>query len=293
MYVKAEKKKSKLRLAIFGVAGSGKTMTSLRIAKGIGGKVALIDTEKGSAAKYADRFDFDIAELETPIIDNYIIAISTAQSCGYDVLIIDSLSHGWQELLDEVNRIAKAKFKGNTFSAWSEGTPKQRKLINAILSFRGHLIATMRSKTEYALNNDNGKMQPSRVGLSPEQGKDIEYEFDMLMEISQENIARVLKDRTGKYQEAIIEKPGEELGKSLITWLNEGVETTQAEMQKNELIRQFREIAQGVELNDRQQIFLKDIEKRHSDDIASAIDGLRKLKAKLQQSVKDNQGGIQ
>jgi len=221
-FAKATKKQSKLRLALFAPAGAGKTFTALRISSGMGGKIALIDTERGSASKYSDRFDFDVAELEKPTIENYVELIQGAAG-QYDVLIIDSMSHGWHELLNEVERIARAKFKGNTWSAWSEGTPKQKLLVNTILQFPGHVIATMRTKTEWQVTDgNNGKIKPVRIGLAPEQGKGIEYEFDMLMEISVDHVAQVIKDRTGKYQDKIIEKPGEELGKELIQWLNEG-----------------------------------------------------------------------
>jgi hypothetical protein len=136
------------------------------------------------------------------------------------VLIIDSLSHGWQELLQEVDRLAAAKYRGSTWSAWSEGTPKQRALVNAILSFPGHVIATMRSRTEWGVEADaKGKQKPVRIGLAPEQGKGIEYEFDLLLELSPEHLGLVLKDRTGRFQDAVIERPGEEFGQALAAWL--------------------------------------------------------------------------
>lgn len=227
MFQKATKTKAKLRLAIYGTAGSGKTFSALRIATGIGGKIALIDTERGSANKYADRFEFDIAELDTKDIESYTKAIKTAD--GYDVLIIDSLSHAWQDLLDKVEKIAQARFRGNTWSAWSVLTPQQRDFIDSILNYNGHIIATMRCKTEWALSQENGKSKPTRIGLAPEQGKNIEYEFDLLIEISPEHFATILKDRTGKYQDKIIEKPGEEFGKELKDWLNEGAEIPKKE----------------------------------------------------------------
>lgn len=222
MFKKATKEQSKLRLAIFGPAGSGKTFTALRIAKGLGENIAVVDTERGSASKYSDRFSFDVAELRPPTIDNYIKFIEYASE--YDVLIIDSLSHGWQELLDEIDKLAKAKYKGNTWSAWSEGTPKQRKLVDAILNYDGHVIATMRSKTEWTTEaSSNGKSRPIRVGLAPEQGKGIEYEFDMLLEMSTDHIGNVIKDRTGKFQDKLIEFPDEKFGSEIKAWLSEGV----------------------------------------------------------------------
>jgi hypothetical protein len=226
-FKKASKEKSKLRCAIFGPSGAGKTYSALRIATGIADKIALIDTERGSASKYADRFDFDVVDLDRKGIDDYIEFIKKAYA--YDVLIIDSLSHGWEELLEDVDKLAKIKYRGNSFSAWSEGTPKQRKLINAILDFPGHIIATMRSRTEwtsetYTDNNGNRKNKPNRVGLNPIQGKNIEFEFDLLLEMNIDNFMTVIKDRTGKFQHEVIEKPDENFGKELLAWLNDGKE---------------------------------------------------------------------
>lgn len=225
-FKKATKKQAKLRLALFGVSGGGKTYSALRLATGLGGRIALIDTERGSASKYSDRFDFDVCEIDKPSIENIKLLINEAK--GYDVLIIDSLTHAWLELLQEVERVAKAKFGGNTWSAWSEGTPKQTSLINALLDFPGHIIATMRAETNWTTTiNDRGKLVPVRIGEAPKQGKSIEYEFDMLMQISQEHQAVVLKDRTGKFQDRcfIID---EEFGKKLKEWLNDGKAATES-----------------------------------------------------------------
>lgn len=228
---KATKAEAKLRLAVFGPSGAGKTYTSLRIASGLGGQIGVLDSERGSASKYADRFDFMVCEPQRKTIDAYCGVIKDAADAGLDILVIDSLSHAWQELLEEIDQLAKAKYRGNTWSAWSDGTPKQRKLVDAILTYPGHVIATMRSKTEWAQEKDdrNGKTKPVRVGLAPEQGKGIEYEFDMLMELSVDHIANVIKDRTGRYQDVVIEKPGEDLGRELAAWLAEGVPMVRAE----------------------------------------------------------------
>ncbi|MBM4020296.1 MAG: ATP-binding protein [Planctomycetes bacterium] len=220
----ATKAQAKLRAALTGPAGSGKTCSALRMATGIGGRIAVIDTERGSASKYADRFKFDTCQLLDRTIEGYLAAIETAAKAGYDVLIVDSLSHAWQELLQEVDRLAKARFSGNTWAAWSEGTPKQRRLIDAILDWPGHVIATMRSKTEWNQQTDEktGRLRPVRIGLAPEQGKGCEYEFDLLLELATDHIGTVIKDRTGKFQDKTIEKPDEAFGQALAEWLSEG-----------------------------------------------------------------------
>lgn len=225
-FKKATKLQIKLRGAVFGPSGSGKTMTALRILTGMGcKKIAVIDSERGSSLRYADRFDFDQVDLETKEVGEYISFITEATAQGYDGLLIDSMSHAWQKILDMVDKLAKAKYNGNSFRAWSEGTPLQNKFIDAVLNFDGHLMATMRSKTEWSLEkNDKGKVAPVRVGLAPSQGKEIEYEFDFLMEMSPNHYCTIIKDRTGMFQDEIIEQPGEEFGKKLADWLAQGEE---------------------------------------------------------------------
>lgn len=247
MFIKATKERAKLRAAIFGPSGAGKTFTSLRLATGIGGRIALIDSERRTASKYADRFDFDVCDLgsQQHRISDYVTAIRGAGEAGYDVLIIDSLSHAWQELLAEIDAIAKSKYRGNTWSAWSDGTPKQKALIDAILDFPGHVIATMRSKTEWTTESaGGGKSAPKRVGLTPEQGKGIEYEFDMLFELSTEHILTVIKDRSGKFQDQCIPDPSEALGAEMAAWLDEGAKPMS-------LPDQIRAKARAVGLTDR------------------------------------------
>lgn len=223
---KASKAQSFLRLAMFGPPGSGKTYSCLGIAKGmgeaIGSRVAVIDTERGSASKYADRFEFDVRELERPEIEAYVEALKLAAKADYKIVVIDSLSHGWQELLNEIDQIA-ARMGGNTWAAWSKGTPKQRLLVDAILRYPGHVLATMRAKTTWEVGEGrNGKKAPVKIGLAPEQGKGIEYEFDFLGSIDDTHAMKVEKDRTGKYQDKFIDKPGAEFGADLVAWLNEG-----------------------------------------------------------------------
>jgi len=228
---KATRNNLYLRCALFGPSGCGKTMTALRIAKGIaekmGSRFAVIDTEARSASKYADRISFDVENLTDKSIDAYLAAMDECIKAGYKVLVIDSLSHAWRELTEEVDRISQHSTNKNTFTAWGKVAPKQKQLIDAILNFPGHLIATMRSKTEWVISeNRNGKLAPEKMGLAPEQGKGIEYEFDLLIEMNQHHQASVTKDRTGKFQDSVIDKPGEDFGCSLYDWLTGNARVT-------------------------------------------------------------------
>jgi hypothetical protein len=146
-----------------------------------------------------------------------------AKKAGYKVLLIDSLTHAWRELTDEVDRIALRSNSKNTFTPWAQVGPKQKRFIDAILNYPGHIIVTMRSKTEWVITQGkDGKSAPEKLGLAPEQGKGIEYEFDLLLEFNQRHEATVTKDRTGKFQDQTIEKPGEEFGIALYEWLASG-----------------------------------------------------------------------
>jgi hypothetical protein len=229
-FQKAEKKKSWLRLGIAAPSGGGKTYTSLRIATGIakeiGSKVAVIDSEKGSASLYADKFEFDVLELDNPYtVDKYVEAIKSAEKAGYKVLLVDSMSHAWKRILEEIELLTNTKYKGNSYRAWSEGTPMYEKLVDAMLSFKGHIIMTSRSKTEYVQEKDsNGRTVINKVGLGVQNRADFEYECTMFLEGTHDHYFTFSKDRTGKYQDKIIHKPDEKLGEELVEWLNGGVE---------------------------------------------------------------------
>lgn len=224
MFKKAVKHESKLRLAIYGPSGSGKTYTSLRIAASLGGPVAVIDTERGSASKYADQFEFDVLNMDAPYHpDNFIRAIQAAEQAGYQVLIVDSLSHVWNgpggilEIVDEEAR----KLKGNSYVAWAKGTPLHNRLIDAMTRARLHIIGTMRSKTEYVLEtNERGKTTPRKVGTAPVQRDGMEYEFDVALDMTPDNDAIVQKTRCPALTGRVFNKPGEDVADILKEWLH-------------------------------------------------------------------------
>ena len=227
-FQRATKKQSRLRLALIGPSGSGKTYTALRVAQYLGEKVAVIDTERGSASKYADEFTFDTNEPESFHPQKYIDAIREAEEAGYGVLVIDSLSHAWMgkdgalELLD---RSVKRSQSGNSFAAWREVTPLHNALVDAMLQSRCHIIVTMRAKTEYILEtNDKGKQVPRKVGMAPVQRDGLEYEFDVVADMDLDNNLIVSKTRCKALSGALIPKPGKELADTLLAWLTDGAE---------------------------------------------------------------------
>jgi hypothetical protein len=217
---KAERKKGKLRLAIAGPAGAGKTYSALLIAFGLGGKVAMIDTERGSGELYDHLGLYDACTIDAPFEPRkYVEAILGAEELGYGTIIIDSLSHAWSGqggLLDTQGRIADKT--GNSWSAWRQVTPKHNELVDTMLQSKCHIIATMRSKMEYTQVEENGKKQVKKLGMGPIQRDGMEYEFTVFMDLDHSHTATTTKDRTtlfdGKYF-----VPGIGTGKLLLDWL--------------------------------------------------------------------------
>lgn len=226
IFRKASKENSPLHVAITGPPGAGKTYTSLSIGSYLGERRALIDTERGRASKYAGEFDFDTLKLENFHPRTYIEAIQAAEAEGYDVIIIDSLSHAWAGpggVLDLVNQIAHEP--GGSFAAWQKVTPLQNQLVDTILSCRAHVIATMRSKMEYVpeKNQDTGKTVIRKVGLQPIQRENIEYEFDVIGEMDLSHTMRITKSMCRmleEYKGGVIHKPGRDVAEILLQWRN-------------------------------------------------------------------------
>lgn len=226
-FVKAVRKQARLRLALTGPSGSGKTYGALMIAKGIGGKIAVIDTEKGSASLYSHLTDFDVLELEPPYApERFIQAMKEAEEAGYDVLVIDSSSHEWNGsggCLELVDEIARARYKGNSWSAWNDVTPRHRAFLDAIQRSPMHIIATMRSKTETAQTEENGRKRIVKLGMKAEQRDGSEYEFTVVLDIVHDgHYAMASKDRTGLFTDTDPHQLSEKTGATLLAWLENG-----------------------------------------------------------------------
>ncbi|WP_110946455.1 ATP-binding protein [Pseudomonas bohemica] len=222
MFKKAERKQARLRLALAGPSGSGKTLSALLLATGLGGRIAVIDTEHDSASLYADDAEFDVMSLNAPYSpERYIEAIKSAEAAGYSVLIIDSYSHEWigaGGCLEINDAIAKQKYKGNTWSAWNETTPRHRKLVDTILTSPLHIICTMRSKTE-TVQGEGKKV--IKLGMKSEQREGSDYEFTVVLDLVHDgNVAIATKDRTRIFEQP--EVISADTGRRLIAWLNDG-----------------------------------------------------------------------
>lgn len=265
MFKKAERKQAKLRLALAGPSGAGKTYSALLIAKGLGGKIAVLDTEKGSASLYSDLVDFDVVDLTAPFTpERYIEVLTAAEAAGYDTLIIDSYSHEWTGpggCLEDNEKLAHSKFKGNTWAAWNETTPRHRKLTNKILGSSLHIICTMRSKTE-TVQGEGKKI--IKLGMKSEQREGTDYEFTVVLDVSHDTHEAVAsKDRTRLFNG--YEVITEDTGRKLIAWLNGGTSV------KDQLVDLIADIANAKDMESLQSAFSAAYTTARGDDESLAM----------------------
>lgn len=217
---KSQRMKAKIKMALQGSSGSGKTMSALLLAKGLTNnqleKVAVIDTENGSSDLYAHLGNYNVLSLEPPYSpEKYIEAIGVCLNAGMEVIILDSTSHCWEYLLD-----FHSKLPGNSFTNWNKITPMYKSFVNKILQSPAHFISTMRTKQDYVLNQKNGKYIPEKVGLKAIQRDGVEYEYTIVFDIDSKHFTTCSKDRTGLFSGKPDFKISEETGKAILKWCN-------------------------------------------------------------------------
>lgn len=236
-FAPAKRSAAKARIALEGPSGSGKTYLGLSIgcylASREGGKLAVIDTERGSASKYAGLqpgWEFDVVNPQTFNPATLVDILGVAAGAGYPAVLLDSWSHYWMGvggMLEQVDKITKASKGGSSYnSGWKDMAPVERRMLDAIVSYPGHIIATLRVKTEYVLEQDDrGKTKPVKIGLKPQQRADLEYEFDVVGDLDHEHTLTVSKTRVPMLSGQVLPMPGEELGATIADWLADGEDT--------------------------------------------------------------------
>lgn len=233
---KATRQKSKIRLGLSAVSGGGKTYSAILIAKGLANgdlsKVALIDTENGSGDLYSHLGEYNVLPLEAPYTpENYARAIKTCEDAGMEVIIIDSITHGW----DGKGGILEihAAMTGNSFTNWALLTPRHQKFIDAILQSKAHIITTVRRKQDYELvTNDKGKLEPKKVGLKEVTREGFDYELTVNLNLDTNHMATALKDRTGLFMDQPDFVPSEATGKLIYDWCENGIEPIKFDAEK-------------------------------------------------------------
>lgn len=243
----ASRKKAKIKLGIQSPSGGGKTMSALLIAYGLcndWNKVAVIDTENGSADLYAHLGPFKTLSLEPPYTpERYIEGIDLCLQAGIEVVIIDSTSHEWDNLLEY-----HASLPGNSFTNWAKVTPRHDAFVNKILQSPAHFVCTVRSKTDYVMAEKNGKQVPEKVGLKGVQRDNLEYEFTLVFEMNMAHQAKASKDRTGLFIGKPEFIPCPQTGKAILDWCNQGTDNPKV-VTPDELKEKIKAATTAQELN--------------------------------------------
>lgn len=219
----ASRTAAKARVALTGPSGSGKTYTALLLATHLADRVAVIDTEHGSASTYAglNGWTFDVVTPSSYAPTALAELLAHAADGGYGAVVIDSLSHYWMGADGMLEQVDKAKDK---MSGWRDAGPAERRMIDAIIGYPGHVIATMRVKTEIVIEKDErtGKMVPRKVGLKPVQRDGVEHEFGVIGELDQAHQLRITKSRIPALSDQVLDEPGADLAMTIREWYEQG-----------------------------------------------------------------------
>lgn len=242
---KAQRKQAKIKLALSGTSGSGKTYSALLLASGMTewSKIAVIDTENNSAHLYAHLGDYNVLQLTKPFTpERYIKAIEKCESKKMDVVIIDSITHEWDGsggILDLHGNMA-----GNSFTNWAKLTPRHNAFVQKILESPCHIISTIRTKSDYTLTDKNGKMVPEKVGLKGIQRDGIDFEFTIVFDLDIKHNAVASKDRTGLFMDKPEGVITPEYGKRILQWCDAGVGMDEVirQIQSATTVEKLREI---------------------------------------------------
>jgi len=220
----AQRKQAKIKLALQGVSGSGKTMSALLLASGMTdwSKIAVIDTENHSADLYAHLGDYSVLHLGSPFTpERYIKAIETCEQAKMEVVIIDSVSHEWEGQGGILN--IHGNMDGNSFTNWNKITPRHNAFVQKILQSSCHIIVTIRAKQDYVLSEKNGKMVPEKVGLKGITRDGLDYECTIVFNIDIKHNAVASKDRTGLFADKPEGVISSGYGKRILKWCNSGI----------------------------------------------------------------------
>jgi hypothetical protein len=221
---KATRQKSKIRLGLSAVSGGGKTYSALLIASGMTtwDKIAIIDTENGSADLYSHLGDYNVLTLTAPYEpEKYTQAIKACEDAGMEVIVIDSITHEWDGDGGCLEIQAKA---GGRYQDWAKVTPRHIKFIQAILKSKCHVITTVRRKQDYEMTKEGNKVEVKKVGLKEVTREGFEYELTANLEIELNHLATASKDRTGLFVDKPAFMPSAATGKLILDWCNSGAE---------------------------------------------------------------------
>jgi len=240
-----------LKLGIYGEAGSGKTFTSTKVAIGLAEfikskkPVAFADTETGSdfvqPAFKAAGFNLVVAKTRA-FADLLGIIDEAAKEC--DILIIDSVTHFWNELIDAY--LKKNEKKRLTLRDWQPLKQTWREFTDRFVNSKLHIIMCGRSadKWEEVEDPDDGSKELRKVGTKMRTETEMSYEPSLLVEMEAVQLsariggqyvhrAYVKKDRFDVLDGQVFDNPGFETFLPHIRLLNLGGEHKAIEADRN------------------------------------------------------------
>lgn len=288
-----------LKLCVCGVSGSGKTLGSLKLAKGItgepvneSGKVCIIDTENKSGSLYQGTYgEFLTIEINRPFEpEKFIEALKVAEQAGVKCAIIDSASHIWEGILEYKENLDAKSGGRSGFNNWRQAGDKFRDSLKAVLECNMHVIACLRSKTEYVQETVNGRTQIRKIGLQPVFRDGAEFEFTTIFQVNDDNMAYASKDRTFLFPHDRVIKPhlSEDIGKELRDWSQSGAAqapvTPQPAAQSNAeppYIRTLKDVAGQAGIDAPSVLRTLKVENWGQISQPMAEDAIKRIEAKL------------
>lgn len=194
LFQKAEKKADRLKMYVYGKAGTGKTTTALHFPN-----PAVIDAEQGTI-HYGDQFDFFRLATNDPNEVHRAIDELLTDPGDFKTLVIDPFTVIYDQIIAQREEHMKMK-TGNLHYEIKPLDYKSIKtelklIMNKLLSLDMNIIVTARSKPLYA----KGGNFMEEVGQQPDGHRDLPYMFDVVLELYEDpegkRMARVEKDRT-------------------------------------------------------------------------------------------------
>lgn len=230
---------AKLFIGIAGQSGSGKTLTALKMARGMvshAGEIGFLDTENRRGSLYANELDgqFMIGDLFYPFTpERYSQAIKEFQAAGVKVLIIDSVSHEWESGCTEIAEVPLNK--GGKMADWKKAKSEHKKFMTVALQSDMHIIACIRAAEKMDFTN---AAKPVSLGIQPICEKNFMFELTvsimMFNEGTQQQHIKVPKDLKAVFGSGN-GYLGEGTGHALIEWANNGMVDPELESWRNKM----------------------------------------------------------
>lgn len=232
-------------ICLFGFSGCGKTLSAIKIARGMGGKTMFLDTETGRGRVYAEEAKgFGYTEMTPPFTpERYMAAIKQIEAAGFDNVIIDSGSHEWDGLggmLEIADNKEIAAGRNIGLAKWSVKN-RHKAFMNTMMAGRMNIIICLRAKDKFVQEGKGKDMEIYTDGFVAIQERNFKYDMMIQLPMPEDGQGRYLMDRTKGFKcpAALLgafeadKQISFEVGVKIAEWINTGQPV-------NELTRQLK-----------------------------------------------------